>query len=50
MRNWLKEGEIMEIRFMALGVRIHPGVEMSGGAARKAQVQGMPWFGPVRRG
>jgi hypothetical protein len=50
MRNWVKEGEIMEKRLIALPVRPGRGVEMNDAGAGKTQVQGMPWFGPVRRG
>ena len=49
-RNWVKEGDIIQKGFIPLPERPGLGVEMNDDGARKAQVQGTPWFEPTRRG
>jgi galactonate dehydratase len=49
-RNWVKEGEIIQQGFITLPERSGLGVEMDEDGARKAQVQGTPWFEPAKRG
>ncbi len=49
-KNWVKEGEIIQKGFIALPERPGIGVEMNDDGARKAQVQGTPWFEPAGRG
>jgi L-alanine-DL-glutamate epimerase-like enolase superfamily enzyme len=46
-RNWVKEGEIIDKGYIALGDRAGLGVEMNEEGARKAQVPGTSWFEPA---